>query len=170
MVIELPKEAAPVPMSGVGAGEASDAGGHVLVPPLSVLVAEDHPANRLLVRGMIQALGHQVDVVEDGQAAVERIASAPAKYDLVFLDMWMPRMDGVEAARQIRGLPAPACEVPLVAFTANAQECDRDACAAAGMIGFLPKPVKVAELRAEIERCYRLAVKVKERKPPHPCF
>lgn len=123
---------------------------------LAVLVAEDNDINALLARALLHRLGHQPDVAANGAAAVEAYlaaARAGAPYDLVLMDVHMPALDGMEAARRIRAAEA-ATGMPrtrIVALTANAFGEDRDACLAAGMDDFLVKPLdrdRLAEVLA----------------------
>jgi signal transduction histidine kinase/ActR/RegA family two-component response regulator len=115
--------------------------------PLSVLVAEDGEVNQLVVKWMLERAGHRVTVVETGRAAVEAVARA--HYDIVFMDLQMPDMDGLEATTRIRAGEAsgpgrsdrPRGRVPVIALTAHAMEGDRERCLDAGMDGFLSKPI-----------------------------
>ncbi len=115
---------------------------------LSILLAEDNPINALLARELLRRRGHAVDDVTTGEAAV--IACARRRFDLVIMDLHMPGLDGVEAARRIRlaESEAGARPVPIFALTADALETGRKACLEAGMDGFLTKPVDPAELDA----------------------
>lgn len=108
-----------------------------------VLLADDDLIAREALLEMLTDVGLQVDVADDGQAAVEQVARRA--YDLVLLDLRMPRLDGLDAARTIRGLPGRS-GTPLVAVTANTFDEDRKACKDAGMDDFLPKPVAVEAL------------------------
>jgi two-component system, sensor histidine kinase and response regulator len=103
-----------------------------------VLLAEDHPVNREVAVEQLEAVGLVVDTVVDGQQAIEKVAAGG--YDLVLMDMQMPRLDGLAATRAIRRLPGCA-QLPIVAMTANAFTEDRAACVAAGMNDFVSKPV-----------------------------
>ena len=104
-----------------------------------VLVVEDSPANQLVAATWLRKEGHHVDVVGNGREAVDAVAARP--YDLVFMDVMMPEMDGLAATREIRRLPAPAGRVPIIALTANVMAGDRERFLAAGMNGVLAKPV-----------------------------
>ena len=119
---------------------------------LSILVAEDNEINALLARALLTRLGHHPTVAGNGTAAVESWAAARAAgnpYDLVLMDVQMPGMDGLQAARRIRAAEAAAGDRPvrMLALTANAQSEDRDACLAAGMDGLLVKPLDRERLR-----------------------
>ncbi len=123
---------------------------------LSVLIAEDNEINALLARALLTRLGHRATVAGNGTAAVDtwlaaRAAGAP--YDLVLMDVQMPGMDGLEAARRIRAVEAEANDRPvrMLALTANAQSDDRDAALAAGMDGLLVKPLDRERLREALE-------------------
>ena len=117
---------------------------------LSILLAEDNPTNRLVATRMLTRMGHRVEAVENGARA---IAAAAAKtYDVILMDMMMPEVDGLEATRAIRSGPMPGCDVPIVGLTANALASDRAACEAAGMTGFVTKPIVVDRLRAALEQ------------------
>ncbi len=104
-----------------------------------VLVVEDSPANQLVAATWLRKEGHHVDVVGNGREAVDAVAARP--YDLVFMDLMMPEMDGLAATREIRRLPGPAGRVPIIALTANVMAGDRERFLAAGMNGVLAKPV-----------------------------
>jgi PAS domain S-box-containing protein len=126
---------------------------------LSILVAEDNEINALLARALVTRLGHRPSVAGNGEAAVEswlaaRAAGAP--YDLVLMDVQMPGMDGLQAARRIRAAEAGAESKPvrMLALTANASEEDCAACLAAGMDGLLVKPLdreRLSEAIAEAQ-------------------
>jgi len=123
---------------------------------LSVLVAEDNPINALLARALLTRLGHRPTVAGNGEAAVESWRAARAAgnpYDLVLMDVQMPGMDGLEAARRIRAAETAAGGRPvrMLALTANAQSDDREACLAAGMDGLLVKPLERERLREMLE-------------------
>ena len=124
---------------------------------LNVLVAEDNEINALLTRSLLTRLGHRSAVTESGAVALERwrtARDAGDRYDLILMDMHMPGVDGLEAARRIRAAEAEldAPRTPIVALTANAFAEDRDACLAAGMDGFLVKPLDRDRLAAALTK------------------
>jgi signal transduction histidine kinase/CheY-like chemotaxis protein len=104
-----------------------------------VLLAEDNAVNTMLACAILDAGGYSVECVVNGEEAVEAARARP--FDLILMDMQMPRMDGVQAAQLIRALPGPASATPIVAMTANAMRKDQDACLAAGMNDFISKPI-----------------------------
>ncbi|CAH2605600.1 Histidine kinase (plasmid) [Rhodovastum atsumiense] len=116
---------------------------------LRVLLAEDNHVNRLVASGLLEKLGHQVETVEDGAAALAVVQRGGV--DLVLMDVMMPVMDGLAATRAIRALPGTAGRVPVIGLTANAFRDDEAECRAAGMDGFAPKPITRERLAREIE-------------------
>jgi PAS domain S-box-containing protein len=128
---------------------APDSGG------LSILVAEDNEINALLARALLEKLGHRAVVVESGGAAIacwQAARDAGAPFDRVLMDLHMPGMDGLEAARRIRAIEADdeIVRTPIIALTANASAEDRQACRAAGMDGFVVKPLDREHLAAAL--------------------
>jgi CheY-like chemotaxis protein/HPt (histidine-containing phosphotransfer) domain-containing protein len=121
-----------------------------------VLIAEDNATNREVALGMLRKLGIHADAVADGAAAI--VALASTSYDLVLMDVRMPVMDGIEATQQIRNPNSAVLnhDVPIVAITANALESEKESCLAAGMSGFVPKPVSTAALREALEKWLRI--------------
>ena len=115
-----------------------------LPQPFHVLVAEDQPMNQRLVMVLLNGLGCTVDVVGDGAAAADAVRHHA--YDLVLMDVNMPVMDGLEAARRIRRLPPPAGTLPIYAMTAGGLDEDLAQCTAAGMNGHISKPLDHTEL------------------------
>jgi len=120
---------------------------------LRVLLAEDNLVNRKLVTKLLQKRGHHVHAVENGRAAVDTIASAQPDFDVVLMDLQMPEMGGFEATHEIRERERGTAEhLPIVALTAHAMAGDRERCLAAGMDGYLSKPIEVDDLIATVER------------------
>ena len=113
---------------------------------LHILVAEDTPVNRMVVQAMLIKQGHIVTLVEDGEQAVE--ACRDAVFDLVLMDIQMPKMGGIEAARTIRALEQKAGRrpMPIYALTAAVISSDRDSCEQAGMNGLMEKPFRESKL------------------------
>ena len=118
------------------------------IRPLAVLVADDIAANRELLGEILTRHGHRVRFAADGAAAVAQVAQEPP--DVVLMDIQMPVMDGLEATRRIRLLPAPAGTVPILALTANVMADDRERYLASGMDRCLTKPVIWPELFAAL--------------------
>jgi len=108
--------------------------------PLRLLVVDDVLANRQIAQAMLRSAGHEVEVAEDGPAALHALANG-ATFDAVLMDLQMPGMDGFEATRRIRALPPPSCTVPVIALTASALPDQIDATRRAGMDGHLAKPI-----------------------------
>ncbi len=117
-----------------------------------ILVAEDNLINQRVVRGLLERLGCTPLIVDNGRAAVEIIANQ--RFDLVLMDCQMPVMDGLEATRELR-LQFSALTLPIIALTANTTLDDQLACKAAGMNGFLGKPVRLEMLAAELGKHLR---------------
>jgi CheY-like chemotaxis protein len=103
-----------------------------------VLLAEDNEINTLLATTLLAQMGYVVECVVNGREAVE--AAGRGGFDVILMDVHMPEMDGLEATRLIRALPAPASQTPIIAMTANAMKSDQDACLEAGMNAFVSKP------------------------------
>lgn len=118
----------------------------------SILLAEDNPTNVLVATRMLASEGHKVVHATNGQQAIEAFKRQP--FDMILMDISMPVMDGITAAREIRRLEAmdAAAATPIVALTAHAISSEREKIIAAGMSGFLTKPVRKHELLAEIAR------------------
>jgi CheY-like chemotaxis protein len=127
-------------------------------PPRSerILLAEDNTVNQKVALHMLARLGYRADVAANGLEVLDAVRRQP--YDIILMDLQMPEMDGLEAARRIRTL-APAGSRPwIVALTANAMQGDRELCLAAGMDDYISKPIRQADLAAALERA-RAAVR-----------
>jgi CheY-like chemotaxis protein len=116
--------------------------------PLAVLVAEDSPVNQLLVRRLLEKAGHQVTIVETGVAAVDAVARG--RFDAVLMDVQMPEMDGFDATSRIRASENGGRRLPIIALTAHAIQGDRERCLAAGMDGYVSKPIRPELLFASL--------------------
>jgi CheY-like chemotaxis protein len=108
---------------------------------LSILVAEDNAVNRRLLTKILETAGHRVTCASTGKEAVQQFAAQG--FDLILMDMEMPDMDGLEATQIIRATEPATAHVPIYAITAHTMPGDRERCFAAGMDGFLSKPVEV---------------------------
>nr|MCH9685838.1 response regulator [Deltaproteobacteria bacterium] len=117
--------------------------------PLRILVAEDNEIAAMVVRRLIERQGHEVDVVVDGARAVAAVKRH--RYDLVFMDMHMPVMDGPEATRQIRALPGPSGTLPVYGLSADAVDEEARDPKASGLDGFLLKPVDMEKLATVLD-------------------
>jgi CheY-like chemotaxis protein len=157
--VTLPLRPAAVPAPAVSGHAVAEAAAPPADPPqaagpaaaparagegLCVLVAEDTRVNQEVIKGLLEHRGHRPTVVPDGEEAVA--AARQGGFDLVLMDMQMPRLDGLGATRAIRALPGPEGRVPIVALTANSFAHDREACLAAGMDGFIAKPITLERL------------------------
>jgi two-component system, sensor histidine kinase and response regulator len=138
-------EAAPVKENLETRGSAAAVG-----RMLRLLVVEDNAVNQQVALGMLRRLGHTADVAGDGIEALEAVRQRP--FDMIFMDVRMPRMDGLEATRRIRSLPGPVARTPIIAMTAGAMQGDEAACLEAGMDDFIAKPIERNKLYDALER------------------
>jgi CheY-like chemotaxis protein len=120
-----------------------------------MLLAEDNQINQLIAVGLLRKLGYIPDIVATGLAVLEAVQATP--YDIILMDCQMPEMDGYDAARAIRRLeessePGSRLPVHIIAVTAHAMEGDREKCIAAGMDGYLSKPIRFQELQTILEQ------------------
>jgi PAS domain S-box-containing protein len=122
---------------------------------LRILVVEDNATNRMIATKLLQAMGAEVATAEDGYLGVE--AAAAGGFDLILMDVQMPGIDGLEAARRIRALGGPPSQTPIVALTANVLSHQRRAYLDAGMDGVVGKPISPAVLIGEIARLSQAA-------------
>jgi PAS domain S-box-containing protein len=142
---ELPLPASDaVPVSGTDGAPAAP------VKPGRILVVEDVEMNRVLARAVLSAAGHEVLMADNGVEAVALVGCEPV--DVVLMDVQMPVMDGIDAARAIRALPPPVGRVPIVALTATAQDSEIRKCRAAGMNDHVTKPFTPAGLLQAVDR------------------
>jgi signal transduction histidine kinase/DNA-binding NarL/FixJ family response regulator len=117
---------------------------------LRILAAEDDEINRMVLSGFITPYGHALTLVGDGAEAVAAVQREA--FDIVLMDVMMPKLDGVQATRAIRALPPPYCEVPIIALTANALAGHREEYLKAGMDDYVSKPISRAALYRAVER------------------
>jgi signal transduction histidine kinase len=117
--------------------------------PLTILVAEDNNINQIIARKLFSKLGYTVDIAVNGLLAVTAVKNK--HYDIIFMDMQMPEMDGVTATKEILKLPGQT-NVPIVAMTANVMDEDKQRCIDAGMVGFIGKPINIDHIINEIIR------------------
>jgi CheY-like chemotaxis protein len=115
---------------------------------LAILCAEDNPYGRVVLNTILTELGHRADFVGTGEAAVEAVAGGG--YDAVLMDVTLPGIDGIEAARRIRGLAAPAGRMPIIGISGRAGAADEAAARDAGMNGYLAKPLSPSALAAAL--------------------
>jgi two-component system sensor histidine kinase/response regulator len=121
------------------------------VRPLQVLLAEDNPVNQMTATTMLQKLGHTVVVANNGRQAIEKINEQ--KFDIVFMDVQMPEMDGTAATGAIRqSEQATGKHIPIVAMTAHAMKGDKEKCLEAGMDDYVSKPIRRKDLAEVIAR------------------
>src|SRR5580658_1293171 len=139
----------------VGKARAATAPAHAVVADtlrrMRVLLAEDNIVNQKLARRILEKLGADVTVADNGEAAIAALAASA--YDVVLMDCQMPVLDGYEATRRIRAgaAGAAASAIPVIALTAHALSGDRDRCLAAGMSEYLTKPIDPHTLKCRLE-------------------
>jgi signal transduction histidine kinase/CheY-like chemotaxis protein len=120
--------------------------------PLRILLAEDNPINQIVASSILDDMAYKADLVENGKQAIEALKKKP--YDVIFMDMQMPEMDGLEATRRIRAnLPSERQPI-IIAMTANAMESDRQECMDAGMNDYISKPVLPEAVDAALQRWF----------------
>jgi PAS domain S-box-containing protein len=115
-----------------------------------ILLAEDNPVNQKLASLMLTKAGYQVEVAGNGKIAFDKFTADPEAFDLIFMDVQMPEMDGKSATQAIRS--AGHQEIPIVAMTAQAMKGDREKCLAAGMSDYITKPIKREAVFAVLEK------------------
>jgi signal transduction histidine kinase/DNA-binding response OmpR family regulator len=121
-----------------------------------ILLAEDVEINREIVLALLEPTGLGIDCAENGAAALAMFARDPERYDMIFMDVQMPEMDGYEATERIRALGVPrAREIPIVAMTANVFREDIEKCMAAGMDGHVGKPLDFGEVLSRLREYLR---------------
>jgi len=117
---------------------------------IKILVVEDHFINQELMKEMLDRLECQVDTAENGREALEQIGTND--YDVIFMDLQMPEMDGLEATRKIREIQEGKKKTPIIALTANAMQGDQKKCLDAGMDDYLSKPFEVKDIEKLLDK------------------
>jgi CheY-like chemotaxis protein len=120
--------------------------------PLRILLVEDNPVNQMVATRMCEKLGYRIDVVGNGLEALAAVNQIP--YDTLLMDVHMPEMDGLEATKRIREFVPRERNPWIIAMTASAMESDRQACIAAGMDDYTPKPVTMDSLEGALTRAW----------------
>ncbi len=118
--------------------------------PLSILIAEDNPINQTLAQTVLEKLGYKIDMAGDGAKAVEKAKSK--HYDLIFMDVQMPHLDGLEATGEIRKMPGEKGMPVIIAMTAFAMDGDKEKCIEAGMDDYISKPIRIENIQTVIEK------------------
>ncbi|MDR1946307.1 MAG: response regulator [Desulfovibrio sp.] len=132
-----------------------------------ILLAEDVEINREIVLALLEPTGVEIDCAVNGAEAVRRFSETPDRYDLIFMDVQMPEMDGHEASRRIRAMDVPeAAAIPIIAMTANVFREDIDHCLAAGMNGHVGKPLNLEEVMDRLREF--LPERKRHKRPPCP--
>lgn len=131
---------------------------------IQVLAVDDHPSNLKLVVALLEDLGVNADCANNGFEALEYIKQK--KYDLIFMDIQMPGMDGIDVTNQIRANEVPGQHVPIIALTAHALSAEREAVLCAGMDDYLTKPIDEKELQRIVQRWTKKLVAAKQKSPP----
>ncbi|MBR0672001.1 ATP-binding protein [Neoroseomonas soli] len=157
--VEIPLQEAEMPKEPLA--QPGDAGSAPEAVALHVLVVDDVLANRQIAQAMLEGAGHRVALAEDGASAL--LALSRTRFDIVLMDLQMPQMDGFETTRRIRALPAPACEVPIIALTASALPEQVEAAKKAGMDAHLAKPLDRTALLELVRRVPRHGGQMPER-------
>ncbi|MGZ3607772.1 MAG: response regulator, partial [Syntrophales bacterium] len=117
---------------------------------LRILLAEDNIVNQNLVKIMLSKAGHRVELASNGQEAVDKLIRTDDPFDLIFMDIQMPVMDGLEATKIIRSRGYG--DIPIIALTASAMEEDRISCLKVGMDDYVAKPVRTEVVKEVIEK------------------
>lgn len=118
---------------------------------IHILLAEDIEINQIIFKELLDETGIRIDCVDNGREALRAFSETPDRYDIIFMDLQMPLMDGFEATREIRSLgSAQAKSIPIVAMTANVFQEDIEQCLKAGMNDHLGKPIEIVQVYEKI--------------------
>jgi CheY-like chemotaxis protein len=145
----------PYPQLG---GEIAPRDDAPVFPDNRLLLVDDVEINREIVLTLLEPTGLVIDCAENGKEALRMFQEAPEKYDIIFMDVQMPVMDGYEATRCIRGMDMPrARAIPIVAMTANVFKEDIEKCRESGMNDHVGKPLELKELLGKLQIYLRAA-------------
>lgn len=117
---------------------------------INILVVEDNLVNQEVAIGMLEMMGFNVEVADNGQEGLDTLTNTEYSFDLILMDCQMPVLDGYATTQRIRKLDGPLCKIPIIALTANAMTGDAEKCLAAGMNDYLSKPFEVEVLEEKI--------------------
>lgn len=134
----------------LAAAQAAEAKAEAAAKSLKILLAEDNKASQAITRAVLRKAGHQVETVTDGQQVLDRTSEEP--FDLIVMDILMPVMDGLEAAKALRQRDGDTLYLPIIALTSYSHQTDRDRCLAAGIDDMISKPVTSGDLDTAIQR------------------
>jgi CheY-like chemotaxis protein len=133
---------------------------------LRILLAEDNPVNQKVAMHMLKRIGYQADIAINGAEVLAKLRVSP--YDVVLMDLQMPKVDGMEATRRILAEFPPTRRPQIIAMTANAMEGDREECLRAGMNHYITKPVKIEQLAEVLSCCQPLVNDQQSVNTPQP--
>jgi CheY-like chemotaxis protein len=136
--------------------------------PLSILAAEDNPVNQKLLLRVLKEIGYQADVVPNGVEVINAVKKKP--YDIIFMDVHMPEMDGLEATRLIMSIVPREKRPVIIAVTADALEGDREKCMQAGMDDYITKPIRIADIEGVLQRWSTKAASLQPQRQSPPDF
>src|SRR5262249_16933518 len=142
-----------VPEAGIASTQSGAKG---FLGRFRILLAEDNLVNQRLTVGLLEKMGHQVRVAQNGRETLDLLEQET--FDLILMDVQMPEMDCFAATREIRKREqGQQRHIPVIAMTAHAMKGDREACIAVGMDGYIAKPINRAELQQVIEEAVRVS-------------
>ena len=118
--------------------------------PVRILLAEDNVVSQQALKLMLQKLGYMIDIVENGLEALDALDEN--KYDLLLMDLEMPKLDGISAAKRILKTHSESERPIMIALTGNSSDADKEACLKAGMDGFISKPIRLPDLKTLLEK------------------
>jgi two-component system sensor histidine kinase/response regulator len=145
-----PADTEPAPLAAPPAASPARRRPAATSHPETILVAEDNKFNQQVIVAQLNLLGYRAEIADDGRAALARWREG--SFALLLTDLQMPEMDGFELTASVRREEFGRRRMPILALTANALKGEAERCTAAGMDGYLTKPVQLAQLQAAIER------------------